>query len=462
MRRVTALCFIVIILLGIVYSGCTRKQLEKEITIASVKSVKFEEYVGKELTLKGYFVDRPVPMLLSSMHWLNINMPIPESEYIRLSGKGIEEILPEKLYGSYVMIEGKIILTDSKEIDIMRKKIGDIYAVEFICTTSPIILEKSESILIPKIYNLCEINPSLCAIPPFFTRTKYALLLSGGANAVNAHSRYWNDLKFMYNTLRSQYNFSDENIVVVYKDGTAEDNDMVVDYTADSAGVRDAIKYLQNKMKSTDLLVLFITNHGGGFMMEEVNGRNVGGRVDDSGDETDEAVFEEHLNTDLNADGDRVDQVSFDERIYLYNDTQDLWDDQLAHYLNLLKYNKMLIVLEQCFSGGFLADLRGTKRVIVSASSEYEFSWGGGPGNHDIFSYHFTSALAGQTHDGTAVNADTDNNGKVSVLEAFNYAVQNDTAAENPFYEDSNDGRGHHGAFPKDGDGNFGSSFYLD
>jgi hypothetical protein len=227
--------------------------------------------------------------------------------------------------------------------------------------------------------------------------------------------------------------------------------------------VQNAFNYLQNKMTSRDLFVLFVTNHGGGFLMEEANARNRGGRVDTSNDETDEAVFEEHLNADLNADGDRIDQVPCDERIYLYNSAQDLWDDDLASYVNQLNYNKMLIILEQCFSGGFLADLRGVKRVVVSASSEYEYSYGGGPGNHDMFSYHFTAALAGQTHDGTAVNADTDNDGKVSAMEAFEYAVNNDTAAENPFYEDSNDGRGHNdGPFPVDGDGSFGTSLTLD
>ena len=189
---------------------------------------------------------------------------------------------------------------------------------------------------------------------------------------------------------------------------------------------------------------------------------NDGGIVDHSNDESDEAIFEKQFDLDLNNDGDKEDQVAFDERAYLFNGW-DLLDDQLAGYLNALQYDKMLVVMEPCFSGGFIADLRGENRVIVSASSEYELSYGDGPGNHDMFSYHFTAALAGLTHDGASVNADSNNDGKVSMLEAFQYATSHDTAKENPYYEDNGDGRGHKNmASPVDGDGLFGATFFLD
>jgi hypothetical protein len=121
----------------------------------------------------------------------------------------------------------------------------------------------------------------------------------------------------------------------------------------------------------------------------------------------------------------------------------------------------MVVVLEPCFSGGHLADLRGPNRIIVSASSEYEFSWGGAPGNHDEFSYYFIAALNGATHDGTAVNADANGDGVVSIVEAFEYAVANDGQPETPWYEDDGDGRGHRGPLPQGGDGVWGANVSL-
>lgn len=469
---------VVVVISLFLVAGCTtalhKKQVkEHKLTISQVKSKNWRKYLGKSITLQGYFVDRPAPMLVSSMDLLNINTPIPEKEYIRLTGRGIEGLPPEKFYGAYVALDGVVSVSKDKETKIMVRKFGDIYALEFICPDfPPIILEKPKpGVGIPRILEFCKICPKCCLEGLIFAKDKYALLISGGANSYNAHYRYWNDLTFMYNTLKNEYGFTDGNIVVVYRDGNGENNDITVDYAADSDGVDDAFDHLADRMTKNDTFVLFVTNHGGGLRMEAyyedgthtINDMVFGGRVDTSGDETDEAIFEEHLFTDLNSDGDENDHVRYDEVIYLYNSANDLWDDDLATYLDALTYSKMVIILEQCFSGGFLADLRGKNRVIVSASSEYEFSWAKGPDyNYDAFSYYFTSALAGHEHDGTAVDADTDNDGTVSILEAFEYARDNDNASETPFYEDSGDGRGHTESFPQDGDGELGASLSLD
>ena len=457
-------------------AGCTtaqkRQVKEHKLTISQVKSKNWRKYLGKSITLQGYFVDRPAPMLVSSMDLLNINTPIPEKEYIRLTGRGIEGLKPEKFYGAYVALDGVVSVSKDKERKIMVRKFGDVSALEFICPDfPPSILEKPKrEYVIPRIVKFCKECPQCCPKPEFILKNKYALLISGGFNSSNAHYRYWNDLTFMYNTLKSEYGFSDDNIVVVYKDGNGENNDITVDYAADSSGIDDAFHYLADKMTKNDTFLLFVTNHGGGLRMDAyyedgqhtISDMVFGGRADTSGDETDEAIFEKHLFTDLNSDGDENDHVRYDEVIYLYNSVNDLWDDDLATYLDTLTYSKMVIILEQCFSGGFLADLRGKNRVIVSASSEYESSWMGPDINYDEFSYYFTSALAGHKHDGTAVDADTDNDGKVSILEAFEYARDNDTKAETPFYEDSGDGRGHTESFPQDGDGELGASLSLD
>lgn len=440
-----------------------RKGLVEKPTIAGVKSEKWREYLDKTVTLEGYFVDRPVPMLLSSMEVIQVNAPMPEGDYFRLSGAGIKGLPPEKYYGAFVSVTGTVKMSTGSDLKLTLEKFGQVAGLELICPEPPEIIRVPPQLIeIPRAFDFCRLYPRLCEKPPLFFPRKFALLLSGGANSWNAHMRYWNDLKFMYLTLRNKYGFSDNNIIVVYKDGTAEDADMTVDFAANTAGLQNAFNDLQTRMGGRDMFFFFATNHGGGFLMEESNAVLRGGRVDQSGDETDEAIFEEHLAADLNADGDQTDQVRHDQVVYLYNSAQDLWDDDLAAMLNQLRYDKMAILLEPCFSGGLLADLRGNRRVIASACSGYEYSWSGAPGNHDMFSYWFTCALAGQTHTGDTVMADTNGDGKVSMLEAFLYAQKNDSANETPFYEDNGDGRGHVGPFPVDGDGGFGATFFLD
>ena len=53
----------------------------------------------------------------------------------------------------------------------------------------------------------------------------------------------------------------------------------------------------------------------------------------------------------------------------------------------------------------------------------------------DEFVYHWTAAVRGETPDGTPVDADKDEDRKVSMEEAFIYARDHDTASETPQYD---------------------------
>lgn len=294
--------------------------------------------------------------------------------------------------------------------------------IEIICKELPkIIKEKTVRLETPTYYNICKINPKICQLAPFLSKN-YALLYSGGINASNAHSRYWNDLKFMYKTLKSKYGYQDNQIVVVYKDGVAADAEMPVNYAASVVGLKDAMNYLNSKMTTRSNLFFFITNHGGGYNTSD--NTNYSGITD--------AVPK-----------DEVDPYGYDETVFYYNAASNaISDDTLAAMFNRLKFKYLVSLLEPCFSGGLLRDLRGNNRVLASAANEFEFSWGGAPGNHDLFSYYFTCALNGADHNGAVVNADTNSDGKVSFLEAFLYAKNHDTSQEQPLLEDSGDGVG--------------------
>jgi len=156
---------------------------------------------------------------------------------------------------------------------------------------------------------------------------------------------------------------------------------------------------------------------------------------------------------DVNDDGDMDDSVSIDESISLYSSR--LFDDELKFYLATLNPQVTVVFLEPCFSGGFVWDLSGPSRVICTATVEEDVSWG------NDFVRAFTSALHGENEFGYPVNADQNGDDKISIVEAFNYAAENDYTGEVPQYEDNGDGTSHAYPIPNAGDGPLGSMTFL-
>jgi hypothetical protein len=156
---------------------------------------------------------------------------------------------------------------------------------------------------------------------------------------------------------------------------------------------------------------------------------------------------------DVNQDGDSDDMVSVDEVICLY--AGNLYDDDLAELVNLLSAARITIVAEPCFSGGMVEDLTSPNRVICTATIEESVSWG------NTFIRGFVAALHWQNEYGSHVDADTNGNGHVSMLEAFNYAAGNDHLSEIPQYDDNGDGLSHTDPVPDGGDGTLGCTTYL-
>lgn len=409
--------------------------------INMARSVDFVKLGSKPVILEGYFVHDPIPMLITDMKWYYANTIMPDSVYVPIKGELAEQLKqnPDKYFGALIRLDGTL-STEKRTLE--RGKTLDVPIIRL--NKLPVIIKERElTIEPPKIYNICERYPEICELAPYLT-PDYALLYSGGVNAYNAHSRYWNDLKFMYKTLKSKYGYTDDKIVVVYKDGIAEDAEMTVDYAASSTGLKNALDFLDTRVKGTSSLFFFITNHGGGYNSAE--GRNCSGVYD-------------------SAPLDEVDTYKYDETVFYYSTTNYIiTDDSLAVYLNRVVNsgsNRLIAVMEPCFSGGLIRDLRGTNRVLVSAANEFEFSWGGGPGNHDIFSYYFTCALNKADHLGNPVNADTNGDGKISILEAFLYAKSRDTSSEHPLLEDSGDGVGTGTPSSTGTDGSFAGNVFL-
>ncbi len=454
--------FLIMVILGIVFltvitiSCLQEPRTSEEVeTIEHLKGPEWSRYVGKTVTVEGIFVRDPLPMLVTDLDIVIVNMPMPKDQYIIMVGKKAEEIDPKEYGGQRLRITGiitplehlKNYRSENVGIEVILYEIIERLEPYYVWVESFKILPYLESLLLPH---------------------HYAILFSGGANQANNHIRYWNDLKFMYSTLVNKYGYKKENIVVLYADGNGLDGQIPVHYSATQTNLEKVLNLLRENLTKKDFVFIFTTNHGGGFYKTgyEIGGEtyyDLGGQIDANGDEpAADIILEQDCNLDLNGDGDKTDQVSWDEVLTSWGGS--IFDDSFHTLLANLEYDRMVIVMEQCFSGGLIADMAqgGSNRIIISAAGEYEFSWAMPPSyNYDEFSYHFTSAINEADSQGTNVNADTNGDGKISMVEAFNYARSKDTQPETPWYEDSGDGIPHSGNMPAYGEGALGGKTFL-
>jgi hypothetical protein len=244
----------------------------------------------------------------------------------------------------------------------------------------------------------------------------WAVILSGGYDADNNHVRYWNDCSSMYTTLTDVYGYLDDHIIVAISDGTDpavdqsngqnsdpdldNDGDDDIMYACTRANLATIFANLATTLDSGDSLFVFTTDHGSG---------------------------------ELTPPGQPT-------SMNLWNG-EEIWDYEFADLLEPIQCRDMFLVLEPCFSGGFVNDFMAmsstVSRVISTAANDHEYSWSMGPTHeYNTFAFHWTAAVRGETAYGVPVDADANNDGRVSLLEAHTYAVANDTSDEHPQYSE--------------------------
>ena len=238
----------------------------------------------------------------------------------------------------------------------------------------------------------------------------YAVIISGGADSENNWVRYWNDCAAIYSTLINIYGYARDHIYVLISDGTDPgkdrhhydghydsspldlDGDGINDiqYAATRTNISRVFNILASKLTPSDHLFIYTTDHGG-----QESGLNV--------------------------------------YMCLWNN-EIMRDDEFAIEVNKVNAEKINICMEQCRSGGFIDDLRANNRVIATACRHDENSHAMSNLIYDEFVYHWTAAVSGRTPTGGYVNADRNSDGRISMEEAFQYALTNDSRKEHPQY----------------------------
>ena len=344
-----------------------------------------EQYIGRTLTISAYLILAAGRSLLVSNPLSFMNNSLNSDNYLVVSGNVAEDLL--SLVGQQVHVKGVVEWADQPVqllgLDYVSHKEPEISAAKF--------LGCNDSVMAPSF--LANFTPIMDTNPE-----KYAVLYSGGIDSNYAYYRYWNDLIWMYLLLLLN-GYDSSNIYVIYKDGVGYDNLMPVDYPATHDSMDTVFGILSAEMGYLDSLFFFSTNHG-----------------EYQGICTWEPLDSEPLNQ---------------------TEVQD-WFDSIT-------CDHMVIIMEQCVSGKFIPYLTAANRVIMTACADDMSSYScDTEGSWDEFCYHLMSALFQSTlnGDGTPVWADVNDDGHVSMAEAFGYAATMDSRIEVPHYDDNGDGVG--------------------
>ena len=235
----------------------------------------------------------------------------------------------------------------------------------------------------------------------------YAIIISGGVDSVANWERYYNDCAAIYSTLRNRYNYPREHIYVIMSDGTNPGNDRHlnndtydsspldldgdsiddIQYAATYENIVSIFNLLASQISQDDNVFIFTTDHGGTF-----------------------------------------------SELYLWNNSS-MTKEQFSVEVNKLSVAKSInILMGQCFSGGYIPLICGDNRVVSTACSAREFSYATQNMAYDEFCYHWIAAVNGSDPYGSIVCADQNNDGVVSITEAFNYAENSDIQSETPQY----------------------------
>lgn len=242
----------------------------------------------------------------------------------------------------------------------------------------------------------------------------YAVIIEGDVPSGDSYSEFWTDNVSMFRLLL-EYGYKEENIHVLYGEGNDESDwfcayyrEQMVDFAAYHQNVRDLFTWMKDgnaahgiaRVTSDDFIFLFTFDHGSGS----------------------------NCNSSLCLmDGCMA-------------------DTEFASYFNQIAYKHRAVDMQQCNSGGFIDNLENNRTVISTAANCNESAWeadeqdscDGHPVKYGEWNYWWMSAMRGHKPwpGEQPVDADADNDGVVSFLEAHNFAVANDSQGEHPMWSD--------------------------
>ena len=417
----------------------------------------YDNWLGETIAVEGYFGDDNPSLLVDDLDDFLRNSLIPIETMLILEQ---DVILPQES-GAYIKVTGTLriyedeyqrIVADLEEREILILYVEDYEIIE----PSQLNIPDSDEVETPDeiVYEARAERDCI-----------WALIISG-----SNENRYWNDVLFTYKTavgLGAQW------VQVLFANGAAPPAFFgrlpgmipAVDLLAATRwNFWCSLAYIEKYIPADCELWIITTDHGVGWEPPNLVGFGPGnnylrsglGRID--GAPADRVVpegdlfpFDENqpavtgVGNSVNADnGDDVDEGLILSGSILYDDS---FRDEISNMNAALAERGVAIdiyvMMEQCFSGGFVADFTIPWREvthIATAASEDQASWSMGWPVFDEFLYYFISALNGADPWGRPYPAapfavDSNANGTVEWNEAFDYAEFMDSKAEDPQFD---------------------------
>lgn len=367
---------------------------------------KLKQQLNKSATFDGVYFEGSVPMIVDSLQTALADTPLPPEKFVPLTGK-----LAGMKSGDTVRLTGTV-----------RKRARTAGDMELSVASSGI--KRMAAAATALSIGQVAVTPPT---PPAPQSNKFALLVGGGKDAYNNYYRYWNDIRWIYYYLRSR-GYPAANIYVLYANGTRPTPDVVVSGGANFPNLTSRIGALAARMTAQS--TLFIGFYGQGNRIVDANHDEMVGTYGD-------AVF------------------------YLWNNfllTDDMMRVQVSR---ITRYARIVMQFNQSFSGGFLDDVAGPRRVIYASAHPTQLAYSHPSGafgflNYWVLSCYYKHQIIG----GAPVNADVNHNGATSIVEVYNYS-RTRVGTQVLFYEDNGVKPGRSGPMPGMGEGGLGLNTYL-
>lgn len=373
-------------------------------TIGRLRGPEIATLTGREVTVEGFYYNGSIPMVIDDFNRVKMDMPLPQGSYVPVTGS-----IPTAVRsGDKVSVSGTLIRPSAAEPMHLRQEPSALRV------TNPVQFRTIQKInlsgQLPQVHatagGTITVTPGNQAP---YRGTKYAVLIAGGASYADNHIRYFNDLKIMYNILKVQQGYLPENIFVIYAGGYSLDQSLLpVHYAAKKANITTVFNRLASLVGPDNTVYVMLNDHG--------------------------------------APGKLC-----------------LWYESMAAGEFAAEVNKISVAkhttiqMKQCYSGCFVGPLTGPRRIVMASCRDNELSWAHDSLEFGEFTYWYMAALRGSKPDGSgSVNADTNNDHRVSVMEAYNFARAHDTRPESPIYEDNGVLPGFIGLVPNLGEGALG------
>ena len=410
-----ALAVVVLILcLSVAAQGAQSGAQSSSLVMGQITRNQLQQQLNKQVQMEGYFFQSGIPILVQNLELLQHDQPIPPDKYVPITGPIPSSFKP----GAKVRIGGQVQKPDGEKYQ------GENLALGLTAQAQASILQAPPSAML----NLGNLAVAAVQPPRRLNAHRYALLIGGGMNAANDFTRYWNDQVRMYQLLISK-GYSPANIRVAHANGAPKSASMPVHYPATMGGIAAAFTYFVPRVHADDQMYILVVGQSA---------------------------------------------LPGQPTIYRTWPGIPMTPTALALQVNrIATYQRMIVHLHFPFCAAFIPNLRRPNRVIVAAAATNRETWPHPSLMYGNFDYWYISALRGHRILGEApVDADTNNNGQVSIAEAYNFTlpcpggpsgigIVPPIAAQMPMFEDNNAPPSRFGPLPGAGEGLVGLVTYL-